>query len=247
MNMDADLGHRLRVKWNRAHDMFASFFRELGDVRRAIGDDQLPSWSVTHLKLGISVINKVSAILTETDAAIEKENLRQAIRAEKEARKAKRQEQAKLKAERAIAKTAKKAEKERKAAEAPAKKPLRVKKSVYDRAVAACLILTKYQWAIGDWAVKVTVEAKYGDATLTRFSNDIGQEYDTVRRYRDVAKTWPQNAPRGAFSICRELATHPDRVAILANNPSMKYEEAREIMRAYRATTNVVLISAGKA
>ena len=245
MDMDADLGHRLRVKWNRAHDMFASFFRELGDVRRAIGDDQLPDWSVTHLKLGISVIKKVSAILTETDAAIEKENLRQAIRAEKEARKAKRQEQAKLKAEKAIIK--------RKAEEnaTPAKKPLRLaassKKSVYDRAVAACLVLTKYQWAIGDWAVKVTVEAKYGDATLTRFSNDIGQEYDTVRRYRDVAKTWPQNAPRGAFSICRELATHPDRVAILANNPSMKYEEAREIMRKYRATTNVVLIGAGNA
>ena len=172
MDMDADLGHRLRVKWNPAHHMFASFFRELGDVRRAIGDDQLPGWSVTHLKLRISVVKKVSAILTETDAAIEKENLRQAVRAEKEAQKAKRQEQAKLKAEKAIAKAAKKAEKKRKAAETPAKKPLRLaapsKASVYDRAVAACLVILKHQWGIGDWAIKVTAEGKYGEATLAK-------------------------------------------------------------------------------
>lgn len=240
MNMDADLGHRLRVKWNRAHDMFASFFRELSDVRRTIGDDQLPSWSVTHLKLGISVIKKVSAILTETDAAIEKENLRQAIRAERDARKAKRQEQAELKVERAIAKAAKKAEKERKAAEAPAKKPPRVKKSVYDRAVAACLVHVKHQWAIGDWAIKVTVEKKYGDGTLAQFASDIGMEFDTVRRYRDVAKAWPENARRPAHSVGMALAAHPDRVAILASNPSMKVDEAREIMRKYRASSNVI-------
>ena len=103
---------------------------------------------------------------------------------------------------------------------------------------AAVLAEGENRWVQGDLAI--IVPKKYGAQTLERFAQDIGLEYGTLRNRMAVARAWPQNAPRGAFSVCRELTPHPDRHAILAREPLMTVEEAREIMRAYKATSNVV-------
>lgn len=66
----------------------------------------------------------------------------------------------------------------------------------------------------------------------------------TLRRYRDIAKAWPQNAIRIAFSVAMILTTHPRRIAIATSNRNMTCDEARELMRAYRG--NVIPIKTAR-
>ena len=103
---------------------------------------------------------------------------------------------------------------------------------------AAVIAEGESRWTQGDLAI--IVPKKYGAQTLERFAADIGLEYSTLQGRKNVAKAWPKNLPRGSFSICRELVTHPDRHTVLAREPHMTVEEAREIMRDYKATSNVV-------
>lgn len=114
--------------------------------------------------------------------------------------------------------------------------------ALYERYVeegrAAVLSEGESRWIEGDLAISVSEMKNYGD--LKRFATDIGIEYSTLQGRKNVAKSWPKTLPRGSFSLARELVTHPDRHAIFAANPDMTVEEAREIMRTYKATSNVV-------
>ena len=112
--------------------------------------------------------------------------------------------------------------------------------ALYEQYVEEGKVAAESKWTLGGLAIKVNSLKRYGDKTLERYATDIGVEYTTLRGYRRIAEAWPENAPRGSFSVCRELAPHPDRHVILAREPHMTVEEAREIMRKYRATTNVV-------
>ena len=117
-----------------------------------------------------------------------------------------------------------------------------INENVYDRAVAACRPLADAPWIIGDWAILVAGEAVYGEGTLQRFAADIRVEYSTLRDYAAVAKAWPPNGVRPSFSLANILRNHPDRASIGHNSKHMTCEEAREIMRKYKAETNVVTL-----
>jgi hypothetical protein len=118
---DRAQGQLMRIKWNKACNMFASFYAELSMVRREVGDEQLPDWCAHNLHLGMSVINKTSDILLANDAAVVKDEIKRAAeleRAHKRQEKAqKRQAALAAKEERRLAREAAQAEKARKANE----------------------------------------------------------------------------------------------------------------------------------
>jgi len=91
-----------------------------------------------------------------------------------------------------------------------------------------------HQWALGDLAIKVSALKVRGERTLERYAERIGVEYSTLQVYHAVAQKWPENLPRGRFSVCRELMTHPDRAALITADPQMRVEEARELMRVFK-------------
>jgi predicted solute-binding protein len=116
--------------------------------------------------------------------------------------------------------------------------------NIYEQAVEACRRLANHQWEIGDWAIKVSAEAKYGAKTLERFADDIGIDYATLREYQSVAKAWFEIVGRPTiFGVAKALVTHPNRAALAANDPHMTVADARDIMRAYKAESNVVPIN----
>lgn len=113
--------------------------------------------------------------------------------------------------------------------------------SLYDQYVVEGKAAVKHQWVLGDLAIKVSELNTYGEGKLERYARDIGVEYKTLQNYQAVAKAWEISLRRDIlFSIAMVLVTHPDRVAVVARDPHMTVEEAREIMRAYKAETNVV-------
>ena len=79
-----------------------------------------------------------------------------------------------------------------------------------------------HQWALGDLAIKVSALKVRGERTLERYAERIGVEYSTLQVYHAVAQKWPENLPRGRFSVCRELMTHPDRAALITADPQMR-------------------------
>jgi hypothetical protein len=114
-------GQLMRIKWNKACNMFSSFFADLSVIRCEVGDERLSSWCIHNLQLGLSVITKVSSILVDTDAAAAKGEIKRATELE---RTRKRQEKAEkrqaalaAKEEKRLAREAAQAEKGRKAKE----------------------------------------------------------------------------------------------------------------------------------
>lgn len=119
-------------------------------------------------------------------------------------------------------------------------------KSLYDEYVADGRLMMGHQWSLGYLAEKVSKLKSYGDGVLARFAYDIGAEYETLKQYRAVVQAWPdrnwhlEKGGRPPFSVASSLRSHPDRFAVFAGNQHMTCEEAREIMRAYKASSNVV-------
>ena len=114
---------------------------------------------------------------------------------------------------------------------------------LYNGYVEAGKAAANHQWTLGDLAISVTALKSYGEAKLANYADDVGVEHGTLKRYRDVSKAWSEKAIRIAnWSVCMVLSTHPDRVTIVAADPSMTVAKAREIMDAWKATTNVVTL-----
>jgi len=55
------------------------------------------------------------------------------------------------------------------------------------------------QWTLGDLAA--SVETTYGDASIQKYAEEVGIPYDTLRRYRDVARRFPESARHRALSF----------------------------------------------
>ncbi len=92
----------------------------------------------------------------------------------------------------------------------------------------------KDQWHLGDLAV--TVKADYGQAKLKQYAQEIGENYVTLKSYRSTASKWPDKKDRmRSFSIARDLNAHPDREKIAQENPGITREEARELVKEWRA------------
>jgi hypothetical protein len=61
---------KLKVLWQKGRNCFSTFFVELGDVRKLIGDDRaFASWCITDLRIGVDALFTMSKVLKKTDAA----------------------------------------------------------------------------------------------------------------------------------------------------------------------------------
>jgi hypothetical protein len=81
---------------------------------------------------------------------------------------------------------------------------------------AGLMTISNHQWKLGDLAREV--ETNYGENSLAKYATALNMEYNTLRRYRDVAKAFPESATRVAdWSVCRELAAQSDRVELVAS------------------------------
>lgn len=97
--MDTPDPNKAQVLWNKGQNFFASFFAELGDVRRQIGDDAaFARWCLDDLHIPISVINQVAEVLSRVDAAKAKAELATARQAEQERLRREREEREALRA-----------------------------------------------------------------------------------------------------------------------------------------------------
>jgi hypothetical protein len=83
MDTDDD-ATRLRVLWNKGRNMYASFFVELGAVRKRIGDDKLSDWCFNELHISLSVISDTASLLKKADAKRERDDLARAREHERE-------------------------------------------------------------------------------------------------------------------------------------------------------------------
>jgi hypothetical protein len=67
---------KLKVLWQKGRNYFATFFVELGDVRKQIdNDDEFASWCFTDLHIGLERLIKTSNLLKKDDAAKVKQDL----------------------------------------------------------------------------------------------------------------------------------------------------------------------------
>lgn len=98
----------------------------------------------------------------------------------------------------------------------------------YDEAVKQGREAAKSQWTLGDLAL--SLEPKYGDATLATFADDIGVELKTLQDYRTVAAAFPEKSGRpDTFGVARTLAAQPDRAELVKTVSTVK--EARELVK----------------
>jgi hypothetical protein len=76
---------KLKVLWQKGRNYYASFFVELADARKQIGnDDEFASWCVTELHIGLERLIKTSNLLRKDDAAKVKQDLASAREAERQ-------------------------------------------------------------------------------------------------------------------------------------------------------------------
>lgn len=92
--------------------------------------------------------------------------------------------------------------------------------------------VNEYQWVLGKFASLVEID--YGRGQLKKYAADIHCHYDTLKDYRTTYNAWPTEEGRPAFWIARVLNSHPNRYAIIKQNPNLTYREAKDIMRKFR-------------
>lgn len=109
---------RLRVLWNRGRQFYSSFYAELQTARAEIGDDRFADWCFYELRISLSIMQNVAAVLQKADAE----------RVKQELMVSKRLAQAQAKAARDAARAA--SQRKREAATASAK---RAKSNAYQR------------------------------------------------------------------------------------------------------------------
>ena len=104
------------------------------------------------------------------------------------------------------------------------------------------------QWLLGDLADKV--EKEYGESRLERFAADINFPGAgcTLSRYRSVCLAFPKTGRRPRFfAAAQALQAHPNRIAIVEENPDISKLNARENMRLWRAEQAGTAPPAGEA
>jgi hypothetical protein len=101
----------------------------------------------------------------------------------------------------------------------------------YDSLVeAGQIVLNQTAWILGDLADKV--ESSYGEAKLEQYASDIGVPFSTLKRYRTVARAFPEKERRLpiTFGVAQALASQPDRFELAAQEPTVR--EARALVNA---------------
>lgn len=77
----------------------------------------------------------------------------------------------------------------------------------------------RHQWKLGDLALKVVPYTGpfSGGEVLNKFADDIGLPPAQLGEYRRIAAAWPVIArvPGASYTLHRELAVQPDRIAVL--------------------------------
>jgi hypothetical protein len=76
------------------------------------------------------------------------------------------------------------------------------------------------------------VPTKYGEATLERYSADVGVPYETIKRLRSVAAAYPQTGRRLpiSWSVHQALAAQDDRLELVAARDDWTVAQARELV-----------------
>jgi hypothetical protein len=92
------------------------------------------------------------------------------------------------------------------------------------------------QMRLGELADRL--ETKYGEGTLKKFADAIGVAQCTVKRRRSVWRAWKgAPAPHSiSYAVAQELEAHPDRVAIVAENPKLTRAAARRLKQEHKGT-----------
>ena len=86
------------------------------------------------------------------------------------------------------------------------------------------------QWTLGDLAIEVSNEARYGDRALERFAEETGVAYKSIKEYQRVARAYPEKSMRMAnFAICSVLAAQKDRLELTKTTKT--WRDALEIVR----------------
>jgi hypothetical protein len=73
--------------------------------------------------------------------------------------------------------------------------------------------------------------------TLRQYAEAIGIVLCTLERYRTTYRKWADILALGlklSYAVARALANHPDREAIIRENPDITKREAEALMRKYR-------------
>ena len=78
------------------------------------------------------------------------------------------------------------------------------------------------------------VEAEYGKKKLAEFAQAIGVAACTLKRRRTTYRAWKGAAPPRLYSVAQDLAAHPDRAEIVAENPNITTREARQKAKAHK-------------
>lgn len=76
--------------------------------------------------------------------------------------------------------------------------------------------IERAQWVLGDLALQV--ETVFGEHTLQQYTNEVGVEYEQLRRYRQTAAAYQNPLRSGHLSWSHHyvMATRPDRLEWLA-------------------------------
>jgi anthranilate/para-aminobenzoate synthase component I len=80
------------------------------------------------------------------------------------------------------------------------------------------------------------VETRYGEHKLKDFAKAIGIARCTLERCRSVYRAWAGNeapAPK-SYAVAQELQSHPDRFAIIRENPHLTKRAARKLRHEHR-------------
>jgi hypothetical protein len=91
------------------------------------------------------------------------------------------------------------------------------------------------QFRLGELAHRV--KPVYGEGTLRKYAEAIGIVLCTLDRHRLVYRAWADILAPGrklSYAVARALANHPDREAIIRENPDITKREAEALMRKYR-------------
>jgi hypothetical protein len=91
----------------------------------------------------------------------------------------------------------------------------------------------RHQMRLGELADRV--ETKYGDRTLAKFAKEIGISACTLQRYLSVYRAWAGKGIEApgpvSYAVLRELQDHPDREAIVKEDPKITKRKAQQHMR----------------
>jgi hypothetical protein len=88
------------------------------------------------------------------------------------------------------------------------------------------------RWMLGDLACMV--EARYGEADLRRYAEEIDVEYASLRAYKAVSQAFPAESVirlTHSWSVYQVLAAQPDRLELVSGDRMTK-AQAQELMAA---------------